>query len=124
MGRRGALIATIVVALSLSFLAVPSVADTSRFRAAGSDEEGWRWRPRERTIGRGDRIVWTNPTSRNHTVTAYGGNWSKNTTLGSGERTAKRFRRRGTFRFRCVIEGHSALEGGRCFGMCGKVVVR
>ena len=124
MRRRAALLSLVVVAVSLSWLAVPSGADTVRFRAAGSEQDGWRWRPDVRTIGKGDRAVWTNPTSKTHTVTSYGGNWSKNTAISSGERTGKKFRRRGTFRFRCVVEGHSALENGRCVGMCGKVVVR
>ncbi len=124
MGKRSALISAVVVALLLSVLVVPSAGDTSRIRAAGSEDEGWRWRPSDRRISRGDRVVWSNPTSRTHTVTAYGGNWNKNTSISSGERTGKRFRRRGTFRFRCVTEGHSALDNGRCVGMCGKVVVR
>ena len=124
MGRRTAFVATVAVALLLSVLAVPSVGDTSRIRAAGSEADGWRWRPVERIISRGDRIVWTNPTSRTHTVTAYGGNWSKNTAISPGERTSARFRRSGTFRFRCVTQGHSAISNGRCVGMCGRVVVR
>ena len=124
MGRRSALVATVSVALVLSVLAVPSAGDTSRIRAAGSEQDGWKWRPVERVIGTGDRIVWKNPTSKTHTVTAYGGNWRKNTPISPGERTAKRFRRRGTFRFRCKTEGHSALNNGRCVGMCGRVVVR
>ena len=124
MGKRAVLVSLVVVAFSLSWWSMPSGADTARIRAAGSEQDGWRWRPVERTIGKGDRIVWTNPTSRTHTVTAYGGNWTKNTSISPGERTGKKFRRRGTFRFRCVVEGHSALDGGRCVGMCGKVVVR
>lgn len=124
MGKRSALISAVVAALLLSLLAVPSAGDTSRIRAAGSDEDGYRWRPNDRTISRGDRIVWSNPTSRTHTVTAYGRNWSKNTSISPGERTRKRFRKRGTFKFRCVTQGHSVLDNGRCRGMCGKVVVR
>ena len=124
MGKRGALIGAVAVALLLSVLTVPAVGDTARIRAAGSEDEGWRWQPTERTISRGDRIVWSNPTDRTHTVTAYGGNWDKNTAISPGERTGKRFRRRGTFRFRCVTQGHSVLDNGRCNGMCGRVVVR
>nr|MBA2599946.1 hypothetical protein [Actinomycetota bacterium] len=41
--------------------------------------------------------------------------------LGSGERTAKRFRRAGTYRYRCAR--HSSIVDGACRGMCGIVHV-
>ncbi|HEV3472627.1 MAG TPA: hypothetical protein VG408_05405 [Actinomycetota bacterium] len=76
-----------------------------------------------RTIAKGDRIVWKNPTSCDHTVTAYGRGWDKNTGLGPGDSTTKRFRRTGNYRFRCMTVGHSVLENGVCTGMCGRVRV-
>ena len=122
MRRRG-WIASALVGLSLVWLVPQSAAETSRIRAAGSQQEGWRWRPDVRHLSRGDRVVWTNPTGRTHTVTAYGGNWNKNSRIAPGERTRARFRRTGTYKFRCMTEGHSALNNGRCVGMCGKVRV-
>lgn len=105
-----------------------SIAETKRFRAAGS-VGNWQWEPSVRRIVRGDRIVWRNPTDVTHTVTAYRGRWSKDTRIEPGERTRKRFRRRGVYKFRCTIGdgtplAHSTLEDGDCSGMCGTVRVR
>ena len=115
----------LVVAITAGLVLIPasSLADTKRFRAAGQPGS-FRWEPTVRRIFKRDRIVWRNPTGVSHTVTAYRGRWSKNTTIGPGERTAKRFRRVGRYKFRCTIPGHSSLQDGRCSGMCGTVRVR
>jgi plastocyanin len=115
----------LVVVITAGSILVPatSLADTKRFRAAGQPGS-FRWEPSVRRIFKRDRIVWTNPTGVSHTVTAYRGRWSKNTLIGPGERTARRFRRAGLYKFRCTIAGHSSLQDGRCSGMCGKVRVR
>lgn len=124
MSTRAAGVAVVAIVMSLLFGVVPSVADTSRIKAAGSSSSGWRWDPASRTISPGDRIVWKNPTGKRHTVTAYGGGWGKSTTIDPGERTSQRFSSRGTYKFRCTVQGHSTISDGRCIGMCGKVVVR
>lgn len=103
-------------------LTAPSPAETSRVKASGS-AGSYRWQPDVRTITKGDRIVWKNPTSATHTVTAYRGNWSKNSTVASGARTSFKFTRAGTYLYRCVQSGHSSLSNGECTGMCGKVRV-
>lgn len=103
----------LVVALPL-----PSLGDSFRVRATHDD----RWDPSSRNVVRGDRVVWSNPTGVEHNVTAYGGNWSKSTTLLTGDRTAKTFRQTGTYRYRCTF--HSRLSGGRCSGpMCAVIRV-
>jgi plastocyanin len=114
--------ATSIGALLLVFVAPPSLGDTARFKAAGCTENP-HWKPVKRTISKGDRIVWRNPTTCDHTVTAYSGRWDKNTGLAPGDSTRKRFRRAGRYKFRCMTVGHSALEGGVCTGMCGRVRV-
>jgi plastocyanin len=86
-----------------------ALAATSTIRAKGE-----RWRPFHTYIGRGDRVRWTNPTSRTHDVKAYGGGWSLSTVLSPGESVTKRFRQRGTYKYRCVR--HSAVLGGQCQG--------
>lgn len=110
-------------ALLVVLVAPTSLGDTRRFRAAGCTESP-RWEPLKRRISKGDRIVWKNPTNCDHTVTAYSGRWSKSTALAPGEKTAKKFRRRGLYKFRCLTRGHSVLEDGVCTGMCGRVRVR
>lgn len=119
---RRATTATAAGVLLLVLIAPASLGDTATFRAEGCTENP-HWEPTRRTISKGDRIVWKNPTSCQHTVNAYGGGWSKATALSPGETTAKRFRRTGTYKFRCMTAGHSVLEGGVCTGMCGRVRV-
>lgn len=119
---RRALAVISIAALLLVGLAPTSLGDTSRFRASGCTENP-RWEPTLRTIDKGDRIVWKNPTSCDHTVNAYGGGWSKAAALPPGDTTAKKFRRTGTYKFRCLTTGHSVLENGVCSGMCGRVRV-
>jgi plastocyanin len=79
------------------------------------------WSPTSVRIAPGDVIKWR-AISGMHTVSAYGGNWAFNRQLSTGAVEDRTFRRAGTFRFRCQF--HSTLAGGRCTGMCGKVVVR
>jgi len=110
---------------ALSLAAVPSVAggDTARIKASGSPGY-WKWQPDFKHIYKGDRIVWKNPTSSTHRVTAYSNNWSKDTELSSsGGRTRKTFKKTGQYLYRCTMPGHSTLSGGECEGMCGEVHV-
>ena len=94
MPIRRILVSTVAVT-ALLLMASPSPADTFRIKAQG--EPGtFHWQPDFRHINKGDRIVWKNPTSATHTVTAYSGPWDKNTAIGPGERTAKTFRKTGT----------------------------
>ena len=114
----------IVVTLAGGLLAVPgaSLGDTFAIRARSCDKpQKWCWKPTYRHIVKGDRIRWKNPTGVTHTVTAYGGGWSKDVTIAPGEGTAKKFRRRGSYEFRCRF--HSAMTDGQCNGMCGVVHV-
>lgn len=124
MSKRVVVPLLVVVALSFSLMAAPSVADTSRIKAAGSDSSGWRWDPASKTVSLHDKTVWKNPTGKRHTVTAYGGGWSKDVRIDPGERTSTTWHSKGTFKYRCTVRGHSSLSDGRCVGMCGKVVVR
>jgi len=100
-------------------LAGPSPADTFRVRATSERT----WKPGFKHISKGDRIVWKNPTSGRHTVTAYSGQWSKDTTLSPGEKTSFRFRTNGSYKYRCTRRGHSSLVNGECSGMCGEIHV-
>lgn len=98
-------------------LAAPALAAPVRVRATSNNT----WSPLEQHASRGQRVVWTNPTGRRHSVTSYGRNWSKDTVIRAGERTRKVFRSTGTFRYRCRF--HSRLDGTDCRGMCGRIVV-
>jgi plastocyanin len=111
-----------VTLAAATVLVVPgtSVGETSRIKAAGAPGS-FHWNPTSRTIDKGEKIVWKNPTSAKHSVTAYGDGWSKNTTIQAGEKTGRKFKQAGTFLFRCRF--HSTLNNGSCGGMCGKVRV-
>ena len=117
----------VVMAGGMLLLPATSEADTRRFKAADSGD-GFIWDPEVRRIVKGDRIVWKNPTGTSHTVTAWKGNWSKDTTIESDETTARRFFKTGVFKFRCTIGSgtpfaHSTVADGKCSGMCGTVRV-
>lgn len=111
------MVLALAAALSLTLLMAPSQAARTRIKATDSRT----WSPDFKHVLPGTKVIWKNPTSVQHTVTAYGGGWSKNTTLAAGTRTSKVFRNEGTFRYRCSI--HSTLVNGECDGMCGVVHV-
>ena len=114
-------VVTVAVAAVLAF-AAPSLGDTYRIRAGG-EPPNWTWEPDFRHIIRGDRIVWKNPTGSRHNVRAYAGRWNMNATLEPGARVRRRFRRVGTYKYRCTIPGHSKMVGNRCEGQCGEIHV-
>lgn len=116
-GRTGVAALGIGVLLAAGPLAQPVGAGKPRVKATRDQT----WSPDFKHISPGKRLVWKNPTGKDHTVTAYGGNWSKNTTLTPGSKTRKKFKREGTYRYRCTI--HSTLSGDNCSGMCGLIHV-
>jgi plastocyanin len=115
-GTRGARLLTLaaVVVLVLS-MAGPAQAGSVTIRGRSQ-----RWHPHSVTITAGTRVIWR-AVDTTHTVTAYRGNWSKDTTVAAGSTTSFTFRNSGTYKFRCTI--HSSIVNGHCEGMCGKVVV-
>jgi len=85
-----------------------------------STSAGFRWKPNVTDVAKGTKVVWKAVNS-SHTVTAYKGSWSKDTTINQGQSTSFIFNKAGTYKFRCRF--HSHLTNGVCSGMCGKVVV-
>lgn len=80
----------------------------------------FRFRPKSLSVTPGTKVVWK-ATQGNHTVTAYGGGWSKNKAIAQGTKTGFTFGSTGTYKYYCRI--HAGVSGGTCNGMCGKVVV-
>jgi plastocyanin len=78
------------------------------------------FQPKAVSIAKGTRVTWRS-TGLTHSVTAYGGGWTKNSTIASGAQTGFTFQKTGTFRYRCRF--HSTLAGTSCTGMCGRVTV-
>lgn len=97
---------------------MPSMGGTTTVKATGSDS----WNPASKTVTKGTKVVWKNPSGDDHNVVAYSGNWSKSSTLNEGGSTSFKFGKSGTYKYRCTL--HSRLENGRCEGMCGKIIVR
>lgn len=110
---------TVVSVGAVLGFAAPSLGDTTRIKAI-KDGDRYLWNKDFVTISKGDKVVWKNPTGVKHTVTFYEGA-SKDTTIRPGERTSKKFRKRGAFLYRCKL--HSTLSDGECSGMCGHVHV-
>ncbi len=114
----------LVLAVCLAVLAVTGASAQGRVPARVTKTVraiSSQWSPTTVRIAPSDVIKWR-AVSGSHTVSAYGGNWAFNRQLSTGDVERRTFRRAGTFRFRCQF--HSTLSGGRCTGMCGKVVVR
>jgi plastocyanin len=108
------------LALALATGLVLSFAGTAnaRERVRATDNQ---FRPARVAVSIDEKVIWRNTGSRAHTVTAYGGNWSKDSTIFSGDRTSRRFAEAGVYKYRCTF--HSNLDGGQCNGMCGRVTV-
>lgn len=113
----------LVIAALVAFglIAVPGVSVSAPTRIKATADETWN--PDFVHISPGTRVVWANPARHDttHDLKAYGGNWTKRVVLEPGERTAKRFRSVGTYKYFCQIHGHRA--DGQCHGMCGVVHV-
>ena len=110
--------------LAATVFAAGLVMSVSGVALAGVDAtirgSGTSWNPTRVTIGTGGTVRWRS-TSGTHTVTAYGGGWSKDTRIESGESTRKTFNSTGTYKFVCTLHGN--VSGGTCTGMCGRVRV-
>jgi len=81
---------------------------------------GYRWQPKATTVATGTKVTWKS-IQGSHTVTAYKGNWNKNTTISQGQSTSFTFNNGGVYKFRCKF--HSHFVNGKCVDMCGKIVV-
>lgn len=112
MKRIAAILVSAAVILSLAGVAL---AATRSVKAKGE-----KWKPVHTYIGKGDKVKWTNKTSKTHDIKGSGG-LRVSEVLSPGESVSKKFGKLGTFRFRCVR--HSAMVGGKCQGMCGLVHV-
>jgi plastocyanin len=115
----------ILLALTLAvtgIVVVPgtSTGETSKVKASGSPGS-FSWKPATRKIAKGDKVAWKNPTSADHTVTAYGGNWENDDRMNPGDTIKIKFGSKGTYLYRCKL--HSTMSNGNCNGMCGKVKV-
>jgi plastocyanin len=93
------------------------LAKTATVKARSNDT----WKKVHTYIGKGDSVRWKNPDTEVHDLNAYGGGWKLSEELSPGESVKKRFKKKGTFRYRCVV--HSGIVGGKCQGMCGFVHV-
>jgi plastocyanin len=106
-----------LAAVSALVLAPATTAQAAvRVKATGAHA----FRPKRLVIGTGTRVVWK-AVSGTHTITAYRGSWSKNTTIAQGETTSFTFADAGRYRYRCTF--HSTLTNGVCSGMCGRIRV-
>jgi plastocyanin len=103
------------IALVAVFATAPAANSAVVVKGSGTS-----WRPKVTTINTGVKVVWK-AVSGSHTVTAYKGAWSKNTSIPQGTKTSFTFNKAGTYKFYCKI--HGSVTNGVCSGMCGKIVV-
>jgi len=104
-----------VIALSVAAVVVPATsaaavtdpaAGTARSVERVKMADGNVFRPARVTIARGDVVKWVNRDNVAHTST--GDAWNSGT-VAPGETFRRRFRRAGTFRYRCTI--HPTMTG-------------
>ena len=115
--RLVALAATAAIGL-LGQVATPALGGTVAVKATDNDS----WSPSGKTVAKGTKVVWKNPSGDSHNLVSYRGAWSKSSSLPEGGSTSYKFGKAGTYKYRCSI--HSKMEGTKCDGMCGKIVVR
>ncbi len=124
---RGKRLAASLLALPLAFVfSVASAHDATHRVAAAGGPLGptWRWDPAQLEIVKGDKVVWTNPSSTTHHVVPYEGPWDKTLHVEAGKTVTMRFKKPGTYRYRCDIPTHSEMIGGQCVGQCGTITVK
>jgi plastocyanin len=117
--RRAAMI--LAVMATLVSVSAPAI-DAATLVKGVATSSGPRWKPKTVSIGVGGKVTWK-AVSGPHTVSAYKGPWNKNTSLTKGSTTSFTFKKKGVYKYRCLITGHSTLVNGVCSGMCGKVTV-
>lgn len=109
-------VSAVTAVLLVSFGGV-GLAKTYSVRAQSNDT----WKKTHTYIGKGDSVRWKNPDIELHDLTSYAGRWDVSQQLNPGDTFKKRFKRKGTYSYRCTI--HSGIVGGKCQGMCGFVHV-
>ena len=121
MGGRRKCIAALALAVGLT-LGTSGIADAVTVGVRGISSGGtFVWSPTTRTVHHGTVVRWT-AASGSHTVKSWGGNWRFSRTLPRGTSTSRVFHQFGKFRFFCTF--HGRIRNGRCFGMCGRIIVR
>ena len=120
-GKSG--LVALLAAGAITLGAMPAMSAPAVIKASGI---GSSWNPGTLRIPKGKRVVWKNPitsvSGNTHNVRSIGQNWNfPKTTLQPGESTRKRFKRSGTFRYRCTL--HSRRVAGKWTGMIGKIKV-
>lgn len=105
--KRRLLAVSLSLVVLLVFTGTPAHAQAFQIRAQRSGT-AFVFSPVAPHVAVGRVVRWT-AFSVTHTVTATSPNWSKNTTIAPGSSTTFRFRRAGTYRYRCTI--HSSMVG-------------
>ena len=109
-----------VLALAcVALVALPATSIGGKVRIKATSNRTWN--PDFKGVQKGTKVIFKNPTGVTHNVTAYRGDWSKNTDIAPGSRTRKVFKKNGAFYYRCRF--HSTLVDGDCNGMCGHIHV-
>jgi plastocyanin len=87
------------------------------------------FKPASISVSNGAKVVWKNASATVHSVTAYKGPWSKDTTVSGGSTTSFTFSRTVTFKYFCKFHAHITASGmcvantGIPTKMCGTIVV-
>lgn len=98
-------VAVLLVGVVVLGSPAPAVGGRVRIKATTAKT----WNPDFKSVSKGTKVIWKNPTGVRHTVTATSGAWSKDVVLKPGTRTVKIFRKRGAFDYKCKL--HQGMTG-------------
>ena len=112
-------VALVLVLACGALVALPAISEGGKTRIKATSDRTWN--PDFKGVNKGTKVIWKNPQNVTHNVTAYRGDWSKNSDISPGSRTSKVFKKNGAYYYRCRF--HSTLVNGDCNGMCGHIHV-
>jgi plastocyanin len=98
----------LLVLLATTLIALGLVVGIASGRDKTVKADNFDFEPRRVTVQKGDTVTWKNIEGR-HTVTLKNGTFDK--VISGDEKVAKKFRRRGTFRYICRFHKQQDMRG-------------
>jgi plastocyanin len=97
-----------IVVVVLTAALAGGVAGPAAAKEVVRARDGNRFAPKRVQVSKGEKVVWKNVDNIAHNVVPAGDGWS-GFTLQPGERKARTFGKKGTYRYDCTL--HAGMEG-------------
>ena len=105
--RKIVVVAVMSIGLVIGLTTIAQASQTVKATASLS------FSPATAHVSKNETVVWKNTAGFQHSVTATGGGWSKNSVIAPGGHTSFTFHSNGTYRYKCRFHA----------GMTGKIIV-